>query len=151
MSFMGTEGTHWELKSPNYFWPPLAFGIFVEADNLNRRVLGQQGQRGFQHAPLLGFVVRLAQGCAPIELGDGGSGWVGGTCPARVPTGERGGDALHFQSAGNQSNGLGADGSGRHQQGSVYFLGFDDPYNFRNQFINHARNIRLIPAKTNHR
>ena len=76
--------------------------------------------------------MRPAQGGAPDQLGKGGSRWGGGAGPPGVPGGQGGRHTVQFQGAGYQSNGLGAERSGRYQEGGSGLLSPNGLKNGRN-------------------
>ncbi len=117
---------------------------------LYRRVLGQQRKRGFEDASLLCRIMRRAERGATVEAGEGGARWRRDPGTACVPTGEGGGNAFHFQRTRDQSHGLRADRSGRHQQRAVHFLGFGHGEDGWDGLIQHPRDHGLIAHKTDH-
>lgn len=129
----------------------LSFSFFIQPDDFKRGIFSQQSQRCFQDPSLLGRIVGAAKRGPSGHLGEGGSRRSGRARSTGVPTGQGCGDTIHFQSASNQSNGLGADWSGGYQQGCIYFFRFSHLDNGRDGFIDDPAYIGLVAAKADDR
>ena len=112
--------------------------------------MGKEGQCRVQNTALLGSVVRLAQRTAAIEASGGGARR-GGTADEAAPAGERGGDAVDFQSTGYQSNGLNAQWSSGDEQCAIHFFGLGDSQNVGDGLAKDAADIGLIATVADNR
>ncbi len=121
--------------------------LFIQTQQRNRRVLSQESQCGRQHPPLLGSVTRLAQRTAPIQAGRCGPRRRSAADEA-APAGQGGGDAVHFQSAGSQSNGLDTQRSGRDQQHPIRLVVLGGLQNGGDGLAENAADVGLVAAVT---
>ena len=99
---------------------------------------------------MLVAITGFAEGGTAGKFGVGGTGWFDRHGAFWVPTGKRSGDAFEFECAGDQSNGLGTEWSGRHQQCTTYAQRFRLCHNRRDRFIKQATYIGLIAHKADH-
>lgn len=98
---------------------------------------------------MLGGVAWFAEGGAPVEAGQGGAGRHG-QADNRIPTGEGGRQAVHLQSASNQSHGLNAEWSGGRQQDAVNLLSANGFPDGGDSFVDGAAHVRLVAVEVDY-